>query len=159
MGSLYKNTQFMLVFLKAPFLILHFSYYTLMTFLIMLSVILLSMLMILLYSKCDQTSDLWKQLELASEVESDLPDTVDWGRKWLADFNTGKSELVLFDWSHNIGATYVKMDRSVLEEKSSFKMLVLAFSFKLDWGSYLISITKTFQESWSFDSFYEVSFS
>ena len=31
-----------------PFLILHFSYYTLMTFLIMLSVILLSMLMILL---------------------------------------------------------------------------------------------------------------
>ena len=133
----------MLVFLKAPFLILHFSYYTLMTFLIMLSVILLSMLMILLYSKCDQTSDLWKQLELTSEVESDLPDTVDWGRKWLADFNTGKSELVLFDWSNNIGATYVKMDRSVLEEKSSFKMLVLAFSFKLDWGSYLISITKT----------------
>ena len=38
----------MLEFLKAPFLILHFSYYTLMTFLTMLSVILLSMLMILL---------------------------------------------------------------------------------------------------------------
>ena len=34
-------------FLKAPFLVLHFSYYTLMTFLMMLSVILLSMLMIL----------------------------------------------------------------------------------------------------------------
>ena len=34
--------------LKAPFLVLHFSYYTLMTFLMMLSVILLSMLMILL---------------------------------------------------------------------------------------------------------------
>ena len=38
-----------------------------MTFLIMLSVILLSMLIILL-----QTSDLWKQLELAVELESDL---------------------------------------------------------------------------------------
>ena len=25
-----------------------------------------------LYSKCDQASDLWQQLELASEVESDL---------------------------------------------------------------------------------------
>ena len=25
-----------------------------------------------LYSKCDQTSDLWQQLELASELESDL---------------------------------------------------------------------------------------
>ena len=35
-------------FLKAPFLVLHISYYTLMTFLMMLSVILPSMLMILL---------------------------------------------------------------------------------------------------------------
>ena len=48
MGSLLKNIQLMLEFLKAPFLVLHFSYYTLMTFLMMLSVILLSMLMILL---------------------------------------------------------------------------------------------------------------
>ena len=37
----------MLGFLKGPFLVLYFSYYTLMTFLIILSVILLSMLMIL----------------------------------------------------------------------------------------------------------------
>ena len=29
------------------------------------------------YSKCDQASDLWQQLELASELESDLRDTVD----------------------------------------------------------------------------------
>ena len=28
-----------------------------------------------LYSKCDQASDLWQQLELASELESDLRDT------------------------------------------------------------------------------------
>ena len=27
-----------------------------------------------LYSKCDQASDLWQQLELASELESDLQD-------------------------------------------------------------------------------------
>ena len=47
MASVHKNIQLMLEFLKAPFLVLHFSYYTLMTFL-MLSVILLSMLMILL---------------------------------------------------------------------------------------------------------------
>ena len=26
----------------------------------------------IVYSKCDQASDLWKQLELASELESDL---------------------------------------------------------------------------------------
>ena len=41
---------------------------------------------ITLYSKCDQASDLWQQLELASELESDLRDTVDWGKKWLVDF-------------------------------------------------------------------------
>ena len=35
------------------------------------------------------------------------------------------------------------MDRSVLEEKSSFKMLGLTFSSKLDWGFYIISIAKT----------------
>ena len=48
MGSLHKNIKLMLEFLKAPFLVLHFSYYTLMTFLMILSVILLSMLIILL---------------------------------------------------------------------------------------------------------------
>ena len=35
------------------------------------------------------------------------------------------------------------MDESVFEEKSSFKMLGLTFSSKLDWGSYIISIGKT----------------
>ena len=40
----------------------------------MLFVILLSMLMILI-SKRDQASDLWQQVELASELESDLQDT------------------------------------------------------------------------------------
>ena len=29
-----------------------------------------------LYCKCDQVSDLWQHLEVASELESDLPDTV-----------------------------------------------------------------------------------
>ena len=35
----------------------------------------------ILYSKCDRESDLWQQLELSSELESDLQDTVDWGKK------------------------------------------------------------------------------
>ena len=86
-----------------------------------------------LYSKCDQ----------ASELESDLRDTVDWGRKWLVDFNPGKTQLLSFDRSNNTGAIDVKMDGSVLEEKSSFKMLRLTFSSNLDRGSYIISIAKT----------------
>ena len=70
-----------------------------------------------LYSKCDQTSNMWQQHELASELESDLRDTVDWSKKWLVDFNTGKTQLVLFDRSNNTASIDVKMDESVLEEK------------------------------------------
>ena len=79
---------------------------------------------------------------MASELESDL-DFVDWGRKWLIDFNAGKTHLVLFDQSNSTGAIDVKMDGFVLEEKSSFKMLGLTFSSKLDWSSYIIFIAKT----------------
>ena len=95
MASFHKNIQLMLEFLKAPFLVLHFSYYTLTTFLMMLSVLFLSTLMILLPTlECDQASDLWQQPKLASELESDLLDTVYWGKKWLVDFNAGKTQLV-----------------------------------------------------------------
>ena len=96
-----------------------------------------------LYSKCHQASDLWKQLELASELESDLQDTVDWGKKWFVDFNAGKTQLVSFEQSNNTGANDLKMDGSVLDKKLSFKMLWLTFSSKLDWGSYIISIATT----------------
>ena len=54
-----------------------------------------------------------------------------------------KNQLVLFVQSNNTGAIDVKMDRSGLEEKSSFKMLGLTLSSKLDWDSYIICIAKT----------------
>ena len=53
------------------------------------------------------------QLELAFELESDLRDSVDWGKKWLVDFVAGKTKLVSFDH----GFIDVKMDGSLLEEK------------------------------------------
>ena len=43
---------------------------------------------------------------------------MDWGRKWLVDFNAAKTQLVLFDWSSNTGAIDVKIDGFVLEENS-----------------------------------------
>ena len=49
-----------------------------------------------------------QQLELTSELESDLRDTVDWGKKWLVDFNAGKTQLVSFDRSNNTGSIDVK---------------------------------------------------
>ena len=84
-----------------------------------------------LYSGCDQASDLWQQLELVSELESDLRGTVDWAGKWLVNFNAGKPQLVSFDWFNNSRSIDVKIDGSVLEENSSFKMLGLTVSSKL----------------------------
>ena len=46
-----------------------------------------------------------------------------------SDSNIGKTQLVLFDKSNNFCAISVKMDRFVLEEKSSLKKLGLYFSF------------------------------
>ena len=92
-----------------------------------------------LYSKCDQTSDLWQQLELTSELESDLRDMV-----WWTGVRSGLliSMLGKLSWFHLTGLITmvdVKMGGAILEEKS-FKMLGLTFSSKLDWGSYIISI-------------------
>ena len=83
---------------------------------------------------------------------------MNWDKKWVVDFNAGKTRLVSFDQSNNSGCIDVKTGGSLLEKKSSFKMLGFTFSSKLDWGSYIISIAKRgslkkLQENWSFSSF------
>ena len=116
MGSIHKNSQLMLEFLKGPFLVLHFSCCILMTILMMVSVIWLSVLMIV--------------LSILSVI-----------RHLICGNNL--FQLVSFGRSNNNGSIDVKMDEPVLEEKSSFKMLGLTFFSKLDWDSYIISIAKT----------------
>ena len=142
MESPLKNIQLMQEFFKALLLVLHFSYYTLMNFLMMLSVILLSMLIILL-----STTSVIKHLICGNNQD------------WLLNFNliyetlwtgTGSNLLISLleklNWFrltglNNTDVIDVKMNGSVLQEKSSFnKMLGLTFSSKLDWGSYIISI-------------------
>ena len=94
--SICMNTLLMLVFLKAPFLVLHFSYHILMIFLMMPSVILLSVLKILISTR--------SVIQFAS-----------------------------VHWSYNSGTIDVKMDGSVLEEKSSLKT-PLIFPFHIGFG-------------------------
>ena len=60
---------------------------------------------------------------------------------WLVDYNAAKTQLILFDQYNNTGV--LMMDGSVLEQKASFKMWRLTFSFNLDWGSYIVCIAKT----------------
>ena len=120
----------MLEFLKGPFLVLHFSYIALIN--IPDCNIAIYADDTTLYSKCDQSSDLWQQLELTSELESDLRDTVDLNRKWLVSFNAGKTQLVSFDRSNNNGAIDVKMDGPVLEEKDFLFQIGLGLLYHLD---------------------------
>ena len=130
----------MIEFLKFPFVVLQFPFYTLMTFLMMFLICNIAD-DTTVYSKHDQASDLWQQLESGSELQYDLQDIVGWGRKRFVDFDAGKTGL--FDQSDNTGAIDLKMDGYVLEEKTSFEMLKLTFSSKLVCGSYVISIAKT----------------
>ena len=160
MESLHKEIQLMLKFFKGPFLVLHFSCCILMTFLMMLSVILLSALMI--------------RFSILTVIRHLICGNL----KWLLNLNPiyqtlwtgvrsglfismlGKLTWFFFDWSNNNGFLDVKMDGSVLDEKSSFKMLELTFSSKLDLGSYIITIAKTTSnKNWRSNLFYEISFS
>ena len=67
----------MLEFLKAPFLVIHFSYIN-----DLLNDVICNIAIYAddttLFSDCDQVSELWQQLQLAPELESDLQDTVNW---------------------------------------------------------------------------------
>ena len=93
-----------------------------------------------LYSKCDQASDKWKQLELASEVESDLRDTVDWGRKWFVDFSAGKTQLVLLDWSNIHWCYWCENGWTCSWGKSSFILkCYLKFSYSHAWNTVVMS--------------------
>ena len=91
-----------------------------------------------LYSKCDQTPNLWQQLRKL----------LNWNLTYKTIWTgAGNGFLILMlkkvNLFHETGAIDVKMDGSVLEGKPSFKMLGLPFSFKLDWASYIIFIAKT----------------
>ena len=55
----------------------------------------MNVLMMLSVSKylSEHASELWQELKLDCELEFDLRDTVDSGRKWLVDFIAGKLSL------------------------------------------------------------------
>ena len=115
-----------------------------MTFLMILSEILLSVLMVL-FSILSMVRHLICGNNLNQLLNLNLICKTLWtgARKGFFDFNGGRTHLVLFDWSNKNGSIDVKMDEYALEEKSSLKMLGLTFSSKLDWSFYIISIAKT----------------
>ena len=83
MGNLHKNIRLMLDFLMGPFLVLHFLLCSTDLPDDIISNIAIYADGTTLYSKYDQASNLWQQLELASELESNLSDTVNSGKSGL----------------------------------------------------------------------------
>lgn len=68
MGSVHRNALFMLVLLKVPLLLLLIYCRTLMNFVVVLSVILLSLFMIEFSALSDEASDLTFQVNLKDNV-------------------------------------------------------------------------------------------
>ena len=72
MASLQKYVQLMLEFLKARFLVLPALFLLYINDLLDVICDIAAYADTTLCSKCDQASDLWQQIELASGLESDL---------------------------------------------------------------------------------------
>ena len=72
MGSLHKNIQLVLEFVKAPFLVIHFLLYINDLPGNVICDIAINADDTILYSKCDQAPGLWQHFELAPELKSDL---------------------------------------------------------------------------------------
>ena len=144
MKSLRKNIQLMLDFLKAPFIVLHFSCYTLVIFLTMLSVILLSMpmmlhsvLSVIRHLICGNNLNWLLNLNLiyktlCTEVRSSLLISVLGKRSWFR--LTSLRTMVLLVWK-----------LMVLFFRKNHILRCCSWPSLLDWigGSYIISIAKT----------------
>ena len=83
--------------------------------------------------KCDQASDLRQQLKLASELESDLQDTVNWNGKWLVDFSVGKTQLVLFNWyNHSMHPTFLNWGERRSSKSPEEGMKIFKWGIKIE---------------------------
>ena len=63
-------------------------------------------------------------------------------QRGLLIFNARKNQLVSFERSIDSGSIDVNMNGLAFEEKSSFKILELSFSSKLDWNFCVFCIAK-----------------
>ena len=137
-----KNIQLMLELLEPLFLVLRFSYYTLMTFLMMFYLILVYMLMILL-----STQSVFRTWSVAITWTGFW--TWIWSPRYCEIMSTGAwSDLLISIMMEKLSWFWCRCYSCengwvCFWRKMIFKMLQLIFSTKLNWVSYIISITKT----------------
>ena len=102
--------------------------------------------MILLSFKCDQVSDLGQQLELTSELDSNLREVVSWGRRRLNNFNAAKTQLASFDCLHGDSAidSLAKIASKNVEVlirsmRFLFSEVAIYLSYRLTWNTVSMS--------------------
>ena len=133
MGNLHQNIQLILEFLKTPFLVPHYN--------IAIYADNTTLNCVIWHLICGSNQNWLRNL---NQIYKTLWTGAGRGGTWLVYFNVRKlsSQLVSFDRSNNTGAIDLKMDGSVLEEKSFFKVLGLTFSSKVDQSSCIIGIAE-----------------
>ena len=135
MGSLHIYIQLTLEFLKAPLLVVHFYCNTLMTFLMMLAVILLSMLMIILSNLsvirhwiCDNNQNWLLNLNLFYEklwtgagigLLISVLEKLNWFRL-TAILN--KTFRHIFTFQHNFSSRQVKRNQIIMTKKMNVRV-------------------------------------
>ena len=84
---------------------------------------------------------------------------MNWSRKWLVDFNAGKTQFVSLGQSNNTDAIDMKMHGSVLEENHLLRCW--GWLSPPNWirALTLSLLVKLFPKKLELDSLYEVSFS
>ena len=136
------------------------SYYTFSfckTFLMMFSLMLLSMLKIIQFTLNIVMYLTWKkkQTKIGFWTKLYLLDTAYWSTKVIADFDDGKNNLDWFNCTNKSHFLDLKLDGIFLKEKSSFKILKVSLSSKLDRGYYIMFVVETTSNIWSI-FFFEV---
>ena len=147
----------MLEFLKAPFLVLHFYYYKLITFL-MLSVILLSMLLILLSILKIIRHLIWGNLNWLLNLNLIYETLWTSARSGLLISMLGK--LNWFRLTGLITMVQLMWKWMGLFLRKNYLLRCWGWPSLLNWVGFLhyLCCYNCFQEHWSLNSFYEVSF-
>ena len=108
-----------------------------------------------LYCKCDQVYDLWQQLELPSELESDLQNTVHCDRKWMLE-NTNLFRLIVL-----INLVVLMWKLIGLFLKTNYLLRYCDCLWFLNWnGTLKLSLLLNLPpRKWSLNLLYEIFFS
>ena len=135
---LHKKIQLMLEFFNAPFLVMHISYYTLMTFLMTLGYTTVD--------TSDATLEMWSGIWSVAKIRIRL-----WTWIWSLRHWTGAGSGLLISMLERLNGFHMAGLITLVLFRWKWMGLLLRKNLlrcwdwlsKLDWGSYIISIAKT----------------